>query len=440
MTDTNPADRGPDPHGDAYWTRPRRLDDDRIIGGVAAGLSAWLGVPVVAVRLAFVIAALLNGIGVLVYVALWFAMPVDGNDEPSRVRIVVAAVFAGSAALLILERFDLPRSGILLPLLLVGIGVALWQRNPPRRPRSPMPTQRSTTEPASLTDAEPTATRTTSTRTRREWRGRRVARVSRERRPFSPLARIGVALAFAALAIALLADRGDVFDLTMSRGASLLLVVLGAVLFVGARYGHARSLTVLALPVALFLPVASTFDDLDVDPFRHMGSRTYYADDVSSSLAPTYRNGLGNVTLDLRDLDRNQRAYRTTVRTAVGSIDVYVPNGPQVVLRARVGAGTIRVDDFPVDPATGAPARRIRAVDADGRDLDRTTILPGDPGAGSIEIDAASGLGSIRVVRLGPIVMNRPPPVPTVPPATTIPSATTIGPATTVAPATSETR
>ena len=128
-----------DPDGSAYWPRPRRLHGDRIIGGVAAGLSAWLGVPVVAMRLLFVVAALLNGIGVLAYAALWLALPVDGDDtsQPSHLRLVAAALLGATAALLLLDRFDLPGSGVLLPVLLVGIGVALWRQNPIRRPRPP---------------------------------------------------------------------------------------------------------------------------------------------------------------------------------------------------------------------------------------------------------------------------------------------------------------
>src|SRR5688500_8046437 len=139
VTESNQAETTHEPGGNAYWPRPRRLHGDRVIGGVAAGLSAWLGVPVVAMRLLFVIAALLNGIGALAYAALWLALPVDGDDttQPSHLRVIIAAVVGATAVLLLLEPFDLPTSGVLLPILLVGTGVALWRPNPHRHPRPP---------------------------------------------------------------------------------------------------------------------------------------------------------------------------------------------------------------------------------------------------------------------------------------------------------------
>jgi phage shock protein C len=57
-----------------------RRGSDRIIGGVCSGLAAYFGVDVVLVRIAFVILALIPpGIGVILYLALWFLMePAQG--------------------------------------------------------------------------------------------------------------------------------------------------------------------------------------------------------------------------------------------------------------------------------------------------------------------------------------------------------------------------
>jgi phage shock protein PspC (stress-responsive transcriptional regulator) len=54
------------------WTRPR---NGAWLGGVARGLADRFGVPPAAVRLAFVVAALVGGWGVVVYLALWILMP-----------------------------------------------------------------------------------------------------------------------------------------------------------------------------------------------------------------------------------------------------------------------------------------------------------------------------------------------------------------------------
>ena len=48
-----------------------------IIGGVAAGLARHLAVPVVWVRAAFLVAAVLGGIGILFYAGLWLVLPAE---------------------------------------------------------------------------------------------------------------------------------------------------------------------------------------------------------------------------------------------------------------------------------------------------------------------------------------------------------------------------
>lgn len=67
---------------------PRRLlrsRDDRVIGGVAAGLGTYLGIDPVIVRLVFVVLALAGGGGILAYVIAWIVIPeapMDGTPAP----------------------------------------------------------------------------------------------------------------------------------------------------------------------------------------------------------------------------------------------------------------------------------------------------------------------------------------------------------------------
>src|SRR5690349_5052517 len=56
------------------WTRAR---DGRLLAGVCRGLSNRFGVPVAALRLLFIATLLLGGWGLLAYVALWIAMPLE---------------------------------------------------------------------------------------------------------------------------------------------------------------------------------------------------------------------------------------------------------------------------------------------------------------------------------------------------------------------------
>ena len=48
--------------------------DDMVIAGVCSGIAAYYGVDVVFVRIAFIILAFVNGIGILLYLILWLAM------------------------------------------------------------------------------------------------------------------------------------------------------------------------------------------------------------------------------------------------------------------------------------------------------------------------------------------------------------------------------
>jgi phage shock protein C len=54
---------------------------DRILGGVCSGLAEGFHVEVLWVRLAFVLLAFLQGIGLILYVVLWFLMPERTGDR-----------------------------------------------------------------------------------------------------------------------------------------------------------------------------------------------------------------------------------------------------------------------------------------------------------------------------------------------------------------------
>lgn len=64
-----------------------RSQRDQILGGVCSGLSKYLNIDVVLVRLFFVVFTLAGGIGPLVYIILWIVVPseetVTGNTPGS---------------------------------------------------------------------------------------------------------------------------------------------------------------------------------------------------------------------------------------------------------------------------------------------------------------------------------------------------------------------
>jgi len=128
--------------------RATRDAQEPIIGGVAAGLARHLAVPVLWVRAAFVLAALLGGMGVALYAGLWLVLPSDSRFEtgapglesasrgglrPGRMRrlgdvgpTIALAALAFGGVLVVEAVFG--RGALFWPLFIGVIGVALLWR------------------------------------------------------------------------------------------------------------------------------------------------------------------------------------------------------------------------------------------------------------------------------------------------------------------------
>lgn len=137
-----------EPTTERQRTHPRRLErspTDRVIGGVCGGIGHYLDVDPVVVRIVAVALALLDGVGVVLYIAAWLIMPeesadvsagTDADDErtsPVGARdtagLLVGAVLIGIGGLMLIDRVVpgmLRTFGrITWPLALIGIGVAI---------------------------------------------------------------------------------------------------------------------------------------------------------------------------------------------------------------------------------------------------------------------------------------------------------------------------
>ncbi len=62
--------------------RAHRAVDEAMIGGIAAGLAEHLGLPVLWVRIGFLVSLALGGFGALVYAGLWFVLPAEQTTGP----------------------------------------------------------------------------------------------------------------------------------------------------------------------------------------------------------------------------------------------------------------------------------------------------------------------------------------------------------------------
>jgi len=65
-----------------------RSDADRVVGGVCAGLAEYLRVDALFVRIAFVVLGMIQGIGIILYLAAWVLVPEKGIEDYDQERIV----------------------------------------------------------------------------------------------------------------------------------------------------------------------------------------------------------------------------------------------------------------------------------------------------------------------------------------------------------------
>jgi signal transduction histidine kinase len=138
------------PVTDQAWPRKAyRNPDEAILGGVAAGLAEHLRLPVLWVRVGFMVAAVMGGFGVVFYAGLWMVLPAQRHFDdqapglaaaqrqgkrPGRIRrladlgplVASGAIALGVAAFLALAT---GQGGLFWPVLLGVAGIAvLWRQ------------------------------------------------------------------------------------------------------------------------------------------------------------------------------------------------------------------------------------------------------------------------------------------------------------------------
>ncbi|MBE7324894.1 PspC domain-containing protein [Nocardioides sp. Y6] len=132
----------------APFRRATRNSTDPLVGGVASGLATHLGVPVLWVRLGFVLTTAISGLGIALYAAWWFFLPTDARFEEAAPGLESASRggrrpraqqrFADAGLALALGALGLGlvfaveailgRGAVVVPVLLAGVGVALLWR------------------------------------------------------------------------------------------------------------------------------------------------------------------------------------------------------------------------------------------------------------------------------------------------------------------------
>jgi len=123
-----------------------RSSEGRLVGGAARGLAGHLGLPVLWVRALFLVLTAFNGIGVLLYAAFWFFVPLGvggvaeakeprdarswlAGKRPDKGQIMALIALAVGTGVLV-DSLNLgAANGAVWPLLMIGLGVALVWRH-----------------------------------------------------------------------------------------------------------------------------------------------------------------------------------------------------------------------------------------------------------------------------------------------------------------------
>lgn len=381
-------------------SRLTRSTDDKVVGGLSAGLGRYLGIDPIVFRIAFVVLTLAGGSGILLYLVGWLMVPDDTGATvlkrfgQERHQKLVAAVLAGVGLLVLLDNLTGSNDDIPLGLVLVGMGgLFLWSRHrdaqagpppppgPPVPPPTPAPPAGDADRTLSLPPAPPTDADAEPPTPAAGASGAFIPPPSAKPPAKAPKPRSAlVPVTFSLLAV--LAGAATLFGLSLVTGLALALLLTGGALIVGAWRGRARWL----IPVGLVLSVALAGASLIDVPIRGGAGEVGYRPLTLADVRSPYRLGAGQLVVDLADLDLRGQTVTVVASVAAGHLDIVVPADAAVEVDAHVGAGNLV----------------LLGRESDGLDIGREVTDPGQEGAGRLVLRAKAGVGLVEVRRAFP--------------------------------------
>lgn len=389
--------------------RPRleRLRSDRAVAGVASGLARYLDVDVAWVRIAFVVAALFGGTGVLMYLVGWIAMPEEGELDSIATHKTRNFENAGSwigvglivlAAMIIVGNTGLIDGDLVFAAVLIVIGFLLYRGDigvfagrsdgsVDHPVDTPAPTASSVVDAVDSTPGDPLIYGRTDEQSAAPpvpasppvpppppdpaFRPRPT-----ERRQSSALGRLTVATVLIVIGVMGVGQSTGWWQPEIRHYVGSMFVVLGAALVVGSILGRARWLIIVGFISApllfgaalLDVPLEGGFGDPDHTPLS------------GSDLNSEYRLVGGEMILDLSELDLTEgEVYETEASVVFGRLEVRIPEGMGVEIDAEIDAGEMRING---------------SVEAEGLNAQRTRFFDG---TGLIKLDAHVGFGQLEI-------------------------------------------
>jgi phage shock protein PspC (stress-responsive transcriptional regulator) len=364
--------------------RVSRSKDDRVIGGVCGGLGEHLDVDPVLFRLGCVLLAFAGGSGLLAYLVAWLVLPdSSASSAPPRERrgsgpavgVVVGSVLLAIGVLHLLDLdfpFPLVRIGWPAALVAGGILFVVWGRSQ----RHDTPPEPPLGTPAAELVVPPPAPAPTSPAVVEEGRSR----------PSVTALCLGGFLVLAGLLAA--GDLLDWFDVSATGVLALAVIVFGGGAIAGAFLGGGRALIPLGVLSALALMFVSWVDI----PLEGGIGRFDRAPASTAELRDEYHHAIGEMTIDLRDLDlADGEEASVDLSLGVGHLIVFVP--PDVDLDLDAGAGLGEVVAFGRSESGTSPELSVHD-DVPGSDA-------------RLVVDAHVGIGQVEVLTREPRLVGR---------------------------------
>jgi phage shock protein C len=124
----------PPPTGGGGPRVVRRSRSERVIAGVCGGIGRYLGVDPVLLRIAFIVLALANGLGLIAYVVAWVAIPEERPGQPLAAapeprretgRLVLGGSLVVLGLVLLVDRLAPNLDELFWPVAVVAVGVAV---------------------------------------------------------------------------------------------------------------------------------------------------------------------------------------------------------------------------------------------------------------------------------------------------------------------------
>jgi len=371
-----------------------RSRHDRRLGGVCGGIAEFFGIDPTLVRFATLVAAF-TGIGILVYLAAWIIVPrrPEGLVDAPRAapvaneRSMVLALRIGALALI----FGIVTgSWALVALALIASGVWLLSEHtavaPAMAGAAPTPGVANYQPPGGF---EPGYVRGPTTGSPFP-RGTGFVPPPRAAAPVEhrqPQRVTWAVLSLLALLLAVgLADvGGNWWDSSATRLLGAGIVIIGIGVVVGQLgNGGARGLIPLGLLAALALFPVSAVDGL-LD--EGVGEANFRPTTIAE-LESTYEHGIGEMTVDLSELDFEGRNDRIDIDLGIGELVVVVSDqiGGEAELQAKAGE---------ISHGLGGT---VGSVFQDGINIETGTVtLPGENGMVDLHIDVGLGTAELRI-------------------------------------------